>query len=89
MEKSTLRICSRSDAGIRMENEDTCGVQRYDHPLGTVALLIVADGLGGHPAGEVASALAVDALMKATGEHSTNTASRTPMILLCNSNFLL
>ena len=68
MEKSTLRICSRSDTGIRMENEDACGGQRYDHPLGTVALLAVADGLGGHPAGEVASALAVNTLMKVTGD---------------------
>jgi PPM family protein phosphatase len=68
MEKNTLRICSRSDAGIRMENEDTCGVRRFDHPLGTVAMIAVADGLGGHPAGEVASALAVDTLMKVTGD---------------------
>jgi len=68
MEKSTLRTCSRSDTGIRMENEDACGVQRYNHPLGTVALLAVADGLGGHPAGEVASALAVNTLMKVTGD---------------------
>lgn len=68
MEKSTLRICSRSVAGIRPVNEDTCGVQQYDHPLGTVTLLAVADGLGGHPAGEVASALAVATLIKVTGE---------------------
>jgi protein phosphatase len=68
MEKSTLCICSRSEAGIRPGNEDACGVQRYDHPHGTVALLAVADGLGGHPAGEVASALAVQILMEVTGE---------------------
>lgn len=68
MEKSTLRICSRSDAGIRLGNEDACGVRGYDHPLGTVTLLAVADGLGGHPAGEVASALAVDTIMKVTGD---------------------
>lgn len=63
-----LRICSRSDAGIRMENEDACGVCTYRHPLGSVALLAVADGLGGHPAGEVASALAIDALRKVTSD---------------------
>lgn len=68
MEKSTLRICSRSDAGIRMGNEDACGVRQYDHPLGTVTLLAVADGLGGHPAGEVASVLAVNTLVKVTGD---------------------
>ncbi|MDD1706039.1 MAG: protein phosphatase 2C domain-containing protein [Methanoregulaceae archaeon] len=68
MEKSTLRICNRSDAGIRTGNEDACGVQRYDHPLGTVYLLAVADGLGGHPAGEIASALAVSTLMRVMGD---------------------
>ena len=66
MEKSPLRTCWRTDAGIRMGNEDACGVYRFRHPLGTVDLLAVADGLGGHPAGEVASALAVDTLMKVT-----------------------
>lgn len=64
MEKRTLRVCSRSDAGIRMENEDACGVCRYNHALGTVSLFAVADGLGGHPAGEVASALAVQTLIE-------------------------
>jgi len=68
MEKGTLRTCCRSDAGIRMENEDACGVNRFRHPMGTVVLLAVADGLGGHPAGEVASALAVDTIMKVTEE---------------------
>jgi protein phosphatase len=51
-----------------MENEDACGVRWYDHPFGMVALLAVADGLGGHPAGEVASALAVNTLIKVTGD---------------------
>lgn len=64
MEKRTLRVCSRSDAGIRMENEDACGVCQYNHALGTVSLLAVADGLGGHPAGEVASALAIQTLIE-------------------------
>jgi protein phosphatase len=51
-----------------MGNEDACGVQWYDHPHGRVTLLAVADGLGGHPAGEVASSLAVDTIMKVTGD---------------------
>ena len=68
MEMSTLRTCCRSEAGIRMGNEDACGIRRFSHPQGSVVLLAVADGLGGHPAGEVASALAVDTIMKVTEE---------------------
>jgi len=90
MEKSTLRICSRSDPGIRTVNEDSCVVQRYDHPLGNVALLAVADGLGGHPAGDVASALAVDTLVKVTGDqlHLLQDLGVEPMKRLMESAFM-
>lgn len=46
-----------TDVGrIRETNEDAFGI---DHQLG---LMVVADGLGGHPAGEVASAFVVETL---------------------------
>src|SRR3954471_12214067 len=47
-----------SDAGpVRKNNEDSCAVE---HDL---QVYVVADGMGGHNAGEVASRLAVEALV--------------------------
>jgi len=57
-----IRTCSRTDKGIRDQNEDACGVFTFSHRNGTIFLLAVADGLGGHPAGEVASSVAIRAL---------------------------
>jgi PPM family protein phosphatase len=52
-----LTVCSRTHPGsVRTINEDTV---LWDAELG---LLTVADGMGGHNAGEVASRLAVDTL---------------------------
>src|SRR5262245_56860692 len=52
-----LTVSSRSHPGaVRKINEDAW---LWDPELG---LLVVADGMGGHNAGEVASHLAVDAL---------------------------
>jgi len=52
-------IASATDVGRRRsENEDTFDVL----PLPNGALCVVADGMGGHQAGEVASRLAVDTI---------------------------
>lgn len=63
----TLKIAARSDVGrVRTLNEDTFYAgefARSDHAVAT--LLLVADGMGGHQAGEVASALARDGLKQA------------------------
>lgn len=61
---NTIVSCSRTERGIRERNEDTCGIFSIPSPAGSLLLLAVADGLGGHPAGEVASALAVRALVE-------------------------
>jgi serine/threonine protein phosphatase PrpC len=49
-------------AGIRKSNEDFCGfVVSPDH---LSALIVLADGMGGHASGEVASRLATETLLK-------------------------
>ena len=59
----------RSEKGpVRGKNEDCAGLlQAPDTRHGTDALYVVADGLGGHENGEVASAMAVDLLLKSYG----------------------
>ena len=47
-----------TDKGTRDHNEDDCGISSY----GDAHCLVVADGLGGHGGGDVASKCAVDAV---------------------------
>ncbi|WP_298322432.1 PP2C family serine/threonine-protein phosphatase [Haloactinopolyspora sp.] len=54
----TLRYVARSDAGLVREGNEDAG---YAGPY----ILAVADGMGGHAAGEVASQAAVDELVQA------------------------
>ncbi len=54
-----LRYCGETDKGGRKNNEDALEKITIDHPSGKLHLLAVADGLGGHHAGEVASKLAI------------------------------
>jgi serine/threonine protein phosphatase PrpC len=60
-----MRIAARSDQGRVRDNNEDC--LAYDARLGVAVL---ADGMGGLRAGEVASATAVDAVMQYLLEHT-------------------
>jgi len=60
-----LRAAARSDVGRRRRtNED-----RYGEDL-ALGLFLVADGMGGHTAGQVASGLAIETMLEAVREES-------------------
>lgn len=62
--RATLRAACGSDPGqLRDINQDNVlSIVRPGRPGQTVGLFVVADGMGGHKAGEVASRLAIEAL---------------------------
>lgn len=66
-----LAVAARTDVGmVRKVNEDTCYSGEFttaDGKIGT--LLLVADGMGGHQAGEVASQLAATTIKTELREH--------------------
>ena len=55
-----IQVAVFTDAGTREHNEDACGYGAQDGR----ACFVVADGLGGHDKGEVASHAAVDYIRK-------------------------
>ena len=57
-----FRFATHSITGRRKENQDSVMAEAYPEDG---LLLAVADGMGGHAAGEVASALALETLLKA------------------------
>jgi protein phosphatase len=79
-DSSALDIGSATDVGrIRESNEDALLVMRADgtsgdSPHAGLSLVAVADGMGGHNAGEVASAIAVDTLRTAFDAAATDAA---------------
>ncbi|WP_442603902.1 Stp1/IreP family PP2C-type Ser/Thr phosphatase [Paenibacillus sp. KN14-4R] len=57
-----MLMASRTDIGrVRLVNEDRAYIQ---HQLNGFELAIIADGMGGHQAGDVASQMAIDLIAK-------------------------
>ncbi len=62
-----MQVAARSEVGhVRSRNEDALLV------AGDQGLLVVCDGLGGHPAGDLASATAVDTLRERAAEAASS-----------------
>lgn len=58
-----FHAASKTDVGKQREqNEDACYFHVEEHDLYSAGLFIVADGMGGYHAGEVASKIAVDTI---------------------------
>ena len=64
--KAEISIAALTDVGrVRIGNEDSYSTLWGDKsPPGVDALIVVADGMGGHAAGEVASSMAVDGVVE-------------------------
>ena len=81
---AVLALGTRSHVGMkRSSNQDAiCALVGPNAPLGTDALLAVADGMGGHQAGEVASGMAIRGLVaKLSGGVATpGTGGLTPVL---------
>ncbi len=71
-----ISLGASSDVGMRRpENEDAFSTQAgNDAPRGAHALISVADGMGGHQAGEIASGMAVRRLTERLSEASAGEA---------------
>ncbi len=80
---AALDIGTATDVGrVRAANEDALLAMLADGAREGQVLVAVADGMGGHKAGEVASALAVEALQRTFQEVD---ASETPQDLLTHA----
>jgi len=66
-----ISVMAATDTGrVRDHNEDDyVALGGKESPSGVDALLVVADGMGGHAAGEVASKMTVDGIVRSLNDH--------------------
>jgi protein phosphatase len=74
----THNVAWHTETGRRKANEDSCAVQLA--PDGSACLLVVADGMGGHASGEIASRIAVDTLLGAFEAHRFHPEHIRPLL---------
>lgn len=69
-----IEVTAGTDIGLkRANNEDSfLAVTGDESPNGLDAAVVVADGMGGHEAGEVASAMAVESIFRNLNERDLN-----------------
>ncbi|MFV2032251.1 MAG: Stp1/IreP family PP2C-type Ser/Thr phosphatase [Gammaproteobacteria bacterium] len=86
--QENITILGLTDIGIvRKNNEDSIG---YDSALG---LLVLADGMGGHRGGEIASSITVDSIIDTIQQqlpsidvHKTDSVSGFSLVSICVQN---
>ena len=83
MIENKIQISSSSDVGRRRAgNEDSYRVVNAgDLPGDTDAIFVVADGMGGHAAGEVASQMAVDSVIATLTSDAVSFTLENPNLL--------
>lgn len=69
-----IKVCGASDIGKRRElNEDNFGIFGFENGA-SKGVCVLADGMGGHNAGEVASSIAVESVIGELSESFENTS---------------
>ncbi|GFO96699.1 hypothetical protein ig2599ANME_0888 [groundwater metagenome] len=76
-----LTYCSITDIGGRDNNEDAYEIFTIKYPSSKLHVLAVADGLGGHRAGEIASKLAIIELKETISRSLDSYEKITPQII--------
>ncbi len=83
----SLELEKGTDVGrVRQQNEDCVGIDNNRH------LFVLADGMGGHNAGEIASAMAVDFLLNGIAQiqrRASQTRGYTPDTIMDQLNTLI
>ena len=94
---TSIRVAGRTDVGLkRQQNEDAFAIVDLGDPqralsgeldvTGKRVLLAVSDGMGGHQAGEVASAIVIATLIKSLTEHATESPDQALELAIRDAN---